>query len=164
MLKLNISYSKKLPVPDQQYASESCHAAVEVELPEGLNGEQLQARMHEQFALVRASVDRELQGAAAASSGPTPASAGTRPAQPATAPATARPPQRSTTRRTGNHLSDKQLGFIQDLGTRLQVDTQRLDQEALNEFGVSSVAALSREQASRFIEILTEQVALRRAA
>ena len=36
MLKLNASYSKKVPA-DGEYTSQSYHASIEVELPDGLN-------------------------------------------------------------------------------------------------------------------------------
>ena len=40
MLKLNASYSKKVPA-GEEYSSQSFHASVEVELPDGLTQEQL---------------------------------------------------------------------------------------------------------------------------
>ena len=61
MLKLNASYSKKVPA-GEEYSSQSFHASVEVELPDGLTQEQLQARIHETFDLVRNSVEAELHG------------------------------------------------------------------------------------------------------
>ena len=61
MLKLNASYSKKVPA-GEEYSSQSYHASVEVELPDGLTQEQLQARIHETFDLVRNSVEAELHG------------------------------------------------------------------------------------------------------
>ena len=61
MLKLNASYSKKVPA-DTEYSSQSYHASVEVELPDGLSHEELDARIHETFALVRDSVESELHG------------------------------------------------------------------------------------------------------
>ena len=61
MLKLNASYSKKVPA-DTEYSCQSYHASVEVELPDGLTPEQLDARIHETFALVRDSVESELHG------------------------------------------------------------------------------------------------------
>ncbi len=61
MLKLNASYSKKVPA-DIEYSSQSFHASVEVELPDGLTQEQLNAKIHETFALVRDSVESELHG------------------------------------------------------------------------------------------------------
>lgn len=61
MLKLNASYSKKVPA-DTEYSSQSFHASVEVELPDGLTQDQLNAKIHETFDLVRESVEAELHG------------------------------------------------------------------------------------------------------
>ena len=61
MLKLNASYSKKVPA-EGEYSSQSYHASIEVELPDGLTQDQLQGRIHETFAMVRDSVEAELHG------------------------------------------------------------------------------------------------------
>ena len=61
MLKLNASYSKKIPA-EGEYTSQSYHASIEVELPDGLTQDQLQSRIHETFAMVRESVEAELHG------------------------------------------------------------------------------------------------------
>ena len=61
MLKLNASYSKKVPA-ETEYSSQSYHASIEVEIPDGLTAEQLQSRIHETFDLVRNSVETELHG------------------------------------------------------------------------------------------------------
>ncbi len=61
MLKLNASYSKKVPA-DGEYTSQSYHAAVEVELSDSLSAEELQSKIHTTFALVRESVEAELHG------------------------------------------------------------------------------------------------------
>lgn len=61
MLKLNASYSKKVPA-ETEYSSQSYHASIEVEIPDGLTAEQLQNRIHETFDLVRNSVETELHG------------------------------------------------------------------------------------------------------
>ena len=61
MLKLNASYSKKVPA-EGEYTSQSYHASVEVELPDGLSQDQLQSRIHETFEMVRNSVEAELHG------------------------------------------------------------------------------------------------------
>ncbi len=60
MLRLNASFSKKVPIAGQDYSSQSYHASVEVEIPEGLSPEQLRDRIHDTFALVRESVENEL--------------------------------------------------------------------------------------------------------
>ena len=59
MLKLNASYSKKVPA-EGEYTSQSYHASIEVELPDGLSQEQLNGKIHETFALVKESVEAEL--------------------------------------------------------------------------------------------------------
>ncbi len=76
MLKLNASYSKKVPA-EGEYSSQSYHASVEVELPDGLTPAQLQERIHSTFEMVRTSVESELQGSQSA-----PAVAGGAPASP----------------------------------------------------------------------------------
>ena len=68
MLKLNASYSKKVPA-EGEYSSQQYHCQIEVELPDGLTSQQLQEKVHGVFAFVRASVESELRGA------PTPAQA-----------------------------------------------------------------------------------------
>ena len=61
MLKLNAAFAKKIPA-EGDYSSQSYHASIEVELPDGLTQEQLQTRIHETFDLVRNSVEAELHG------------------------------------------------------------------------------------------------------
>lgn len=61
MLKLNASYAKKVPA-EEEYSSQSYHASIEVELPDGLSGEALQEKIHATFNLVRNSVEAELHG------------------------------------------------------------------------------------------------------
>ena len=61
MLKLNASYSKKVPA-DGEYTSQSYHASIEVELSDGLSAEQLNSKIHETFEMVRNSVEAELHG------------------------------------------------------------------------------------------------------
>ena len=61
MLKLNASYSKKVPA-DGEYTSQNYHASIEVELPDGLPAEQLNGKIHETFEMVRNSVEAELHG------------------------------------------------------------------------------------------------------
>ena len=61
MLKLNASYSKKVPA-EGEYTSQSYHASIEVELPDGLSSEQLNSKIHETFEMVRNSVEAELHG------------------------------------------------------------------------------------------------------
>ena len=61
MLKHNASYSKKVPA-EGEFSSQSYHASIEVELPDGLTQDQLNSKIHETFAMVRNSVESELHG------------------------------------------------------------------------------------------------------
>ncbi len=61
MLKLNASYSKKVPA-EGDYSSQSYHVSLEVELPDGMTSEQIQTKIAETFALARESVESELHG------------------------------------------------------------------------------------------------------
>ena len=45
MLKLSTSFSKKVPVPGQEFSSQSYHAAVELELSDALKPDEVQARI-----------------------------------------------------------------------------------------------------------------------
>jgi len=56
MLKLNASYSKKIPAKEQ-FSSQSYHASIETELPDNMSLEQLRERIHGTFALVRETVE-----------------------------------------------------------------------------------------------------------
>ncbi len=48
MLKLNASYSKKVPT-EEKFSSQSFLASIEVELPHGLTTSELQSKIHDTF-------------------------------------------------------------------------------------------------------------------
>jgi hypothetical protein len=159
MLRLSASYSKKIPVRGQEFSSQSCHAGVEVEIPDGLPEEALRERIRETFKLVRASVETELAAAGA------PAAA--EPAQdgehddPRPEPADAAPRSGGGTRAT-----DRQLRFLRDLAARGGLDPGDLDDLAAERFGVRDTAGLTRLQASALIDSMNAEAAeaARRAA
>jgi hypothetical protein len=138
MLRLNASYSKKVPVEGQDYSSQSYHASVEIEIPDGLTSEQLQARIHETFALVQDSVETELNGKHSDST-ETPQGAKT-PAGPA---------------------SPAQVRYLTDLAVCSKMDLKKLNAEANRLFQVNDVAELTKKQASELIDRLKDH---RRAA
>ena len=156
MLKLNASYSKKVPA-DTEYSSQSYHASVEVELPDGLTPEQLNTRIHETFAMVRDSVEAELHGntipqLSAAPQTPDPQSYSgllESPAQNATKPAYNRKPT------TDNAASPKQIKFLLDLARQNGYTVEQLKAR----FNVSPLEDLSRTQCSRAIDILNGKAA-----
>lgn len=137
MLKLNASYSKKVPVPGQDYTSQSYHASVEVELPDGLAPNELSRRIGDTFALVRDSVERELEAPMFSS----PRSSTAAPSPPRT---------RDSNGQT--RASDKQLGFLTDLALKRGMAPDALAAHAAERFGVSALSELTRRQASRLID------------
>lgn len=133
MLKLNASYSKKVPA-EGEYSSQSYHASIEVELPDGLSSEQLQGRIHETFEMVRSSVEAELHGKSQGYSGnSTPQITQNRqgqPSPPATIPA-----------------SPKQINYLLDLARTRGVTPQQIAAQ----YNVPNVQQLSKRQCSEII-------------
>ena len=156
MLKLNASYSKKVPA-DTEYSSQSYHASVEVELPDGLTPEQLNARIHETFAMVRDSVEAELHGnvvpqLTAAPQTPDPQSYSGQfepPAQNAAKPAYGKKPA------TDAPASPKQIKFLLDLARQNGYTVDQLKAK----FNVGALEDLSRTQCSRAIDTLNGKAA-----
>ena len=149
MLKLNASYSKKVPA-DTEYSSQSYHASVEVELPDGLTPEQLNARIHETFAMVRDSVEAELHGEGG-NAGQM-AGAPQLPIQSA--------PQQSKSAygkkpATDSPASPKQIKFLLDLARQNGYTVDQLK----SRFNVSALEDLSWTQCSRAIDALNGKAA-----
>ena len=149
MLKLNASYSKKVPA-DTEYSSQSYHASVEVELPDGLTPEQLNARIHETFALVRDSVEAELHGETINAGQMTdvqqpPLQSAQQPNKPTYGkkPATDAP------------ASPRQIKFLLDLARQNGFTVEQLKAK----FNVSQLEDLSRTQCSRAIDLLNGKAA-----
>ncbi len=130
MLKLNASYSKKVPA-DGEYTSQSYHAAVEVELSDSFSAEELQNKIHATFALVRESVEAELYGNLPANHGtPEPQNAPKQEAQ------------------TGYPASPKQINYLLSLASRRGITPAQL--AAQN--NVADIQQLTKRQCSALIE------------
>ena len=157
MLKLNASYSKKVPA-DTEYSSQSYHASVEVELPD-LPPDQLNAKIHETFDLVRASVETELHGNTAPQS-----------SQPAQTPNTQsqpglydNPPQNAAKPAYGKKngttsdalASPKQIKFLLDLARQYGVSPDQIKAK----FNVPALESLTKTQCSRAIDELSGKAA-----
>ena len=135
MLKLNAAYSKKVPA-DGEYTSQSYHASIEVELPDGLSQEQLNDKIHATFAMVRESVEAELEENSARK--------GVEP--PAQEPA----PQgnRSVSSNNAAPASPKQINYLLSLASRRGITPQQI--AAQN--NVANVDQLTKRQCSALIE------------
>ena len=130
MLKLNASYSKKVPA-DGEYTSQSYHAAIEVELPDGLSQDQLHDKIHATFALVRESVEAELHGNAPAN-------------HEVFEPQNTLKPEAQT----GYPASPKQISYLLSLASRRGITPAQL--AAQN--NVADVQQLTKKQCSALIE------------
>ncbi len=144
MLKLNASYSKKVPVPDQEYSSQSYHAAVECELSDGLSANEIQERIHNVFETVRQSVENELTG-----KHPVQQEVVTLPPQ------QVQPRQKSTGSTNDNgKATTRQIKFITDLAGRRGLTLDKLDDTVERLFQVHGIYELNRKQASKLVDQL----------
>ena len=130
MLKLNASYSKKVPA-EGEYTSQSYHASIEVELPDGLTQDQLQSRIHETFAMVRESVEAELHGNTVNQQGGNGAANTINNGQQGITPA-----------------SPKQINYLLTLASRRGI----IPQQIAAQNNVASINQLSKKQCSTLIE------------
>ena len=136
MLKLNASYSKKVPT-SEQFSSQSYHCSVEVELSDAATPEQLQAKIHDTFALVRDAVESELHGKPAAKPEPAAQTAKPEPAKPDTAKA-----------------SNKQVKYLLDLAKGKGLTLTALNARVQDRFKVETVYDLARKDASKLVDEL----------
>ena len=158
MLKLNASYSKKVPA-DTEYSSQSFHASVEVELPDGLTQEQLNAKIHETFDLVRESVEAELHGNAVPQSAQNHQSPNTQ-SQPGlydTPPQNAAKPAYGKKNGTTSEApaSPKQVKYLLDLARQYGVSPDQIKAK----FNVPALESLTKTQCSRAIDELSGKAA-----
>ena len=147
MLKLNASYSKKVPA-EGEYSSQSYHASIEVELPDGLSQDQLNAKIHETFAMVRDSVEAELhENKPANPDGSAPRNSQNQPRQ----------GYRSGASNYGKNkgqnqddpaASPKQIKYLLDLARTHNVTPQQI----LSRFKVNTLEELTRNQCSLAID------------
>ena len=158
MLKLNASYSKKVPA-DTEYSSQSYHASVEVELPDGLTPDQLNAKIRETFALVRDSVESELHGNEARKPSATiqTSSPQSQPGLYDTAPQNASKPAYGKKNGTTSDApaSPKQVKYLLDLARQFGINPEQIKAK----FNVPSLESMTKVQCSRAIDELSGKAA-----
>ena len=145
MLKLNASYSKKVPA-DTEYSSQSYHASVEVELPDGLTPEQLNAKIRETFALVRDSVEVELHSEPVNTQNSNVPPLPIPPAQPQQN----KPVYNKNGKPSDTPASPKQIKYLLDLARQFGVSPDQLKVR----FNVPALESLTKTQCSRAIDEL----------
>ena len=147
MLKLNASYSKKVPA-EGEYSSQSYHASIEVELPDGLSQEQLNDKIHETFAMVRDSVEAELHGNKPAEhEGSAPRNQQNQPRQGYRA-GVSNYGKNKGQNQDDTAASPKQIKYLLDLARANGVTPQQI----LTRFKVNSLEELTRNQCSLAID------------
>ena len=137
MLKLNASYSKKVPT-SEQFSSQSYHCSVEVELSDAATPEQLQAKIHDTFALVRDAVESELHGKPAAKPEPAAQTAKAEPKKPDAA----------------DRATNRQVKFLLDLAKGKGLTLTALNARVQDRFKVETIYDLARKDASKLVDEL----------
>ena len=148
MLKLNASYSKKVPA-DTEYSSQSYHASIECELPDGLSQQQLQERIHSTFELVRQSVEAELHGIPSQQAVTNPAVNQPIP-QRVQQPQQQQPQPQAQRRAVHNNVpaSSKQINFLLNLANRAGWSVQNL----MDHCRVNALEEIDKRECSTLIE------------
>ena len=138
MLKLNAAYSKKVPA-EGEYTSQSYHASIEVELPDGLSQEQLNDKIHATFEMVRESVEAELGENSARRGAELPVQETANHA-----------PQgnRSAGNNSSVPASPKQISYLLSLASRRGITPQQIAAQ----HNVANVDQLTKRQCSALIE------------
>ena len=156
MLKLNTAYAKKVPA-EAEYSSQSYHVSMEVELSDGLTPEQVEAKIHENFDLLRKSVEDELKNNSTSNQSAQTTDTQSQPGQ-------LEPPVQNITRpaygKKNGTASDapaspKQIRFLLDLARQNGYTVDQLKAR----FNVAQLEDLSRTQCSRAIDQLNGKAA-----
>ena len=147
MLKLNASYSKKVPA-EGEYSSQSYHASIEVELPDGLTKDQLQNRIHETFDMVRDSVEAELHEKTTSNGGGQNVQNQAQNNQQGYSAQARNNGQMNTVSGNDAQASSKQISYLLSLASKRGITPQQIAAQQ----NVGSISQLSRRQCSALIE------------
>ena len=137
MLKLNASFSKKVPA-EGEYSSKSFHASIEAELPDGLTENQLKDKIHNTFELVRTAVEAEIGGVQ---------SNGSESRQPNGHIRYPQGKRGSDKKQDTSPASTKQLNYLLDLAHTMGMKPREIMERA----GVDELSLLTKTECSRLI-------------
>jgi hypothetical protein len=147
MLKLNASFSKKVPA-EVEFSSKGYSASIEMELPEGLTPEQLQERIHATFTMVESSVEAEINGGMTGLQ--------QYPSQPVTqAPPLQHHQAQSTAPNRSRGASPKQIKYLTDIARDKNIQLVGY----LQGYGLTQIEDLNGKQCSALIDTIKAQAA-----
>lgn len=156
MIKINISFSKKVPGAEQ-YSSLSFHGSMEKELSDGLSPEQIKQVFNEGYKLLESTVETEIQNYKQTQNQAQKVSVQQASYQ-APAQNYAAPVQSPTaTQNDPSKASQKQITFLNRLGADRNLSQQQIDAMAMAQFGAQTIWQLTKKQASDLIEQLQKQ-------
>ena len=64
MIKVSAHLSKKIPIPARDFSSQQFGASLEIEVSDGDKPEAIQARLHQLYDLISATIDQQIASAA----------------------------------------------------------------------------------------------------
>ena len=135
MIKLSAGLSKKVPMEEIQFSSRSASAAVEVELADGSEAEDIRARLKELYAVLEEAVDEQL-GVAEAVAGradcavPVPSGG------------------------NGRKATERQLKAVRAIASERGLSEPQLQRLVSDSFGLKRPEELSVQEASMLIDTL----------
>lgn len=135
MLKLNSSYSKKVPVEGRDFSSQSYHASVEMELSDALEPRQIQERIHETFKIVKEAVETELNGKSQSAH-------------------KTESPREHNGNGSSERASNKQVKYLTDLARVRDISVSELNSQAKKIYGADSIYDLTKKDASKLVDSL----------
>ena len=149
MLKLNASFSKKVPA-EEEYSSKSYHASIECELPDGLTENQLKDKIHDTFELVRASVEAEI-GNVQSNGSENRQQNGSSSRQPDGHIRYTQNKRGSDKKQDNTPASTRQLNYLLDLAHSMGMKPK----EIMDRAGVDDLSSLTKSECSRLLDELS---------
>ncbi len=146
MIKLSANVSKKVPVPDVQYSSQSYSAGMEIELSSGTAKDELKSRLRALYELLEEAVDEQIGERGK-----------TNPGHKRAAPNAKRPPSSCSSgnaERNGRRATKAQLRAICAIAKEHGYSDQNLKGLVSEACGADAPSALSIAQASSLIDTL----------
>jgi hypothetical protein len=161
VIKLSANLSKKVPMPGVEFSSQQYGAAMEVEVSDGANAQEVAQRLQTIYGLLEKSIDQQTAQPGAGKSSP--AQTPERPflgeadgkPQPATVCRNASP------RRRNGHASPAQIRMVFGLCKERNISREDLTKLIQAEFTVDKADDLSIKQASDLIGRLQKEVTRR---